>query len=970
MDIEFNKNTLFFLFFILFTYDQVPFLAHGCHSEERNALLSFKSFLQDPSNRLSSWQVGNHLQNCCAWDGIQCSGDTFHVISINLRNTEAENYERERDSSDLSDRIIAQPNTALKGKISLSLFELTHLEFLDLGFNDFQKSRFPVQLSNLTKLSHLDLSNTNILDSITTQLTNLSLLKYLDISRSLETFPYLSLASLNWLRGLVNLKVLRMRGFDLYKVTSSEKNFAEPISYLSNLRELDLSNCNISSPVFPVLFNLSRLSSLKMNANYINSPIPVQLSNLTALVVLELSNCKLRGSVPYLPQLRELEVSFNFDLRVDLTKMFLYQWPELRILSIQNTAVIQSIPSSISNAPLLVSLYASSCFLKGSIPSSISNLKHLNVLDLSANNLQGTIPSSICKMLSLRQLSLEMNNITGSLPSCIAKLRNLSVFGVYENSIDGNVSLISLLNGLNLSELRLSPNKLTVFTDPHLHLSKFKLIFLDLQSCNMSGHIPTFLCNFTQLIRLDLSHNSLTGAIPSCLSKHQTLRHLILSNNKLQGPLPLPPQTVKFFDLSSNKISGEISTETGTKLSNVEYIFLSGNELSGSLPSSLCSNRRGFKSTTRIMDLSNNKLSGSIPTSVGYCKYLESLNLGSNNLTGNVPKVLAHLESLIYLQLYDNTLNGTVLNFIHRFSNLEVLSLANNKFEGSIPAAIGSLNGLKIISLRSNKFVGPIPEEISHLHQLQILDLSLNSFTGLIPRKIGKLNSLRSRPDATFSLGSGSDLQLQMVVKGIVIQFQQLYSYSTGMDLSCNILKGNIPEEISLLKGLSMLNLSHNHLVGIIPATIGNMSGLESLDISFNRLSGHIPQSLTSIDALGFLNLSYNKLSGRIPRGTHFETLSLDGSAFTGNNLLCGLPSEKVCEADESIITRDTHPGNEAEEDGNEKLLLYSIVVLGFSVGFWGLFLVLLLKKEDWWFGYWRRIDYVAAKITKCLLNN
>lgn len=184
-----------------------------------------------------------------------------------------------------------------------------------------------------------------------------------------------------------------------------------------------------------------------------------------------------------------------------------------------------------------------------------------------------------------------------------------------------------------------------------------------------------------------------------------------------------------------------------------------------------------------------------------------------------------------------------------------------------------------------------------------------------------------------------------------------------------------IPTEIASLNGLAMLNLSHNLFSNNIPLNVGNMSKLESLDLSFNRLSGHIPQSLTSIDSLGFLSLSHNNLSGKIPRGNHFDTLSLEGSAFVGNEFLCGFPTEKDCEGKHSIGIDKTNPSSETDnddkEDAKQKLLLYAIVSLGFGVGFWSLFLVLLLNKQKWWFPYWRIVDSVAVAIVKrCIHKN
>ncbi|OVA19240.1 Leucine-rich repeat [Macleaya cordata] len=963
---------------LLLFFAQFP-ISHCCHEDERAALLSFKSFLTDPSNRLSSWQVG--AQNCCNWYGIQCSHDSFHVVSVDLHSPSS---------------------TALNGTISLSLFNLTHLQYLDLSFNDFQFSKIPHQFANLKHLTYLNLSNSMFSGSITTQFANLSSLQYLDISCSFySSSSNVSSIDVSWLRGLVNLKMLSLSGVDLSVASSSTMNWAEPISFLSELKQLDLSDCSISSPVpiYEFLSNLSHLSSLRMGFNFLNSSIPIQLANLTSLSVLDLTDCQFQGSISYLPQLQELYVDRNDNLIVNLTWMFDHQWPKLHTLSVQSTKVFGPIPDSISNASSLVALDASFCSIQGSLPfsisnlsrleyldlsfnsnltgylpSSISNLKNLRYLDLSNNNLQGLIPESICKIPFLQLLHLTSNNISGTIPSCITKLQNLYMFDVSSNSIGGTVPLISLINNLNLTSIDLSLNRITVEIDQYSLPLKFQLSVLRLGSCNLKGYFPAFICNLTELFILDLSRNNLTGFIPSCLFKLPNINYLDLSRNNFQGTLPhsLSSQVVRFFDLSHNKIIGKISTEIGEILSNIRGVSLSGNKLSGSIPFSICSK----KSVLGRLDLSNNSLSGTIPSTLEYCTSLYFLNLGMNNLTGHIPNELERATNLAYLQLYDNNLNGTFPSYIQQLQNLEVLNLGNNNFGGSIPTVIGSLQNLKILSLRSNKFNGSIPKEINHLSKLQFLDLSTNNLSGLIPTKMGNLEMLTSRPNNkvlvgdSITLDRNSGVRLEIVNKGIIQYLETVYSYNSGIDLSCNILEGPIPEEMSLLKGLAMLNLSHNRLSDKIPMTVGNMTSLESLDLSFNNLSGDIPQSLTWIDSLGTLNLSYNNLSGSIPTGPHFDTLSGDGdSAYIGNEFLCGIHSRKSCEGDPNISTDpnllNDEDEDEDEEDAREKWLFYGVVALGFIVGFWGLFLVLLLRKEKWWFGYWRVVDTIAARILR-----
>ncbi|KAI3925336.1 hypothetical protein MKW92_018498 [Papaver armeniacum] len=519
---------------------------------------------------------------------------------------------------------------------------------------------------------------------------------------------------------------------------------------------------------------------------------------------------------------------------------------------------------------------------------------------------------------------------------------------------------------------------LTVVIDEHLNLyPNLKLKELTLASTNLKGSL-NFTCHLTNLVSLDLSHTNLTGTIPSCLFKLKQLGSLDLSNNILSSILPLPPQNiVGEFDVSNNKLSGEISMETGERLSKYQIVLLSGNAFSGSIPSSI------FPTKTKrdmdafvILDLSNNKLTGSIPTNIWNGSTLSVLNLGNNNLTGIVPKEIEFAETLENLLLYSNHLDGTI-NFIGRLCKLRQLNLANNNFGGNIPTTLGSLKELTILSLRSNKLGGPIPEEIIQLQNLCILDLSLNNLSGRIPKKLGNLSGLiisNSCYNQLTSYGGFVDYQLSLFTKGIAVQVKNVYDYSRSLvDLSCNALEGNIPKEIGLIKALSSLNLSHNQFYNDIPENIGNLSALESLDLSSNRLSGSIPQSLTTIDTLAVLNFSCNMLSGRIPRGTHFDTLGMDGAAFTGNDLLCGFPTEKKCKGDHNTNDSVANPSNKTDEDDpediKEKSFLYAIVVMGFIVGFWGLFFVLLLKKEKLWFPYWRFVNSTAVRITNYIRN-
>ncbi|XP_031091402.1 receptor-like protein EIX2 isoform X4 [Ipomoea triloba] len=88
---------------------------------------------------------------------------------------------------------------------------------------------------------------------------------------------------------------------------------------------------------------------------------------------------------------------------------------------------------------------------------------------------------------------------------------------------------------------------------------------------------------------------------------------------------------MKFIDLSSNKLVGEIPIEI-TDLHMLNSLNLSRNKLTGSIPDKI-----GQMSSLESLDLSNNQLSGAIPFSMASISFLAHLDLSNNNLSGCIP---------------------------------------------------------------------------------------------------------------------------------------------------------------------------------------------------------------------------------------------------------------------------------------------------------------------------------------------
>ncbi|PHT48150.1 hypothetical protein CQW23_12358 [Capsicum baccatum] len=91
-----------------------------CVKRERDALLTFKQSLTDPSGRLASW-VG---KECCTWKDIYCDIQTGNVIRLDL-NDRSNNCDWKK-----MDSLSTSNSSCLGGKISHALLELHYLEYL------------------------------------------------------------------------------------------------------------------------------------------------------------------------------------------------------------------------------------------------------------------------------------------------------------------------------------------------------------------------------------------------------------------------------------------------------------------------------------------------------------------------------------------------------------------------------------------------------------------------------------------------------------------------------------------------------------------------------------------------------------------------------------------------------------------------------------------------------------------------
>ncbi|KAF8024359.1 hypothetical protein BT93_F1521 [Corymbia citriodora subsp. variegata] len=985
-----------------------------CHADESSALMEFKrSFKTNKTDwrcihpKVHSWsQDGSG--DCCSWDGVKCDEVTGRVIALDL------------SSSCLSS--ITSPNT--------TLFRLVHLESLNLAFNGFNFSSIPYGFSNLSRLKYLNLSHSDFFGEIPHDISQLSELISLDLS-------------VDWV------------------VPLHLPNMADFVHNLTGLKELDLSDVNLSSPIPPMLANFSSLTSLRLrycelngdfpisifqlpnlevlhvagNPNIsvffpkphrsspmlkeldlsdvnLSSPIPPMLANFSSLTSLQLSSCGLNGDFPVsifqLPNLEVLHVGGNSNLSGSFPKS---HWgSQLKFLYLYDTNFSGEIPTSIGNLNLWNELIAWDCYFSGSLPSSMGNLSHLTVLELSVNNLQGQIPVSFANLTQLSLLNLYSNNLSGDTLEWVVNLTKLTTLDISDNRLSGGfpssfenlkqlqclalslnywhgnipstlwnlkdlewLSLDSLnLNGAldandlfklkSLEELFLLDNNIS-FAKTFINATSPKLAYLYLISCNLT-QFPQFIGYLSKLVSLELQNNKIQGTIPRWMwnNSREFLFYIDLSNNLLtsfennQTDLPLP--NLRYLDISSNLLKTTLPIPPPL----VEQYDISNNVLFGEVSMSICEARYLI-----MLDLSNNTLNGTIPPCLGSIGPLEFLNLARNKFNSVIPHVYPDGCALRMIDLSENQLRGIVPRSLANCGMLEYLNLGDNQINDTFPFWLSGLASLKVIALPSNMFYGPIEENLSQLNftSLQILDLSDNSFNGELPSKL--LKSCHAMKDIAgqdtlaylsiyrlVNISSGQYASIMtyamiLINKGTKLEYAEIPDVFVGIDLSNNKFKGFIPELIGDMKSLLMLNLSNNFLNGSIPPSLANLTSLESLDLSQNNLVGEIPQQLAHLTFLSNFDVSHNRLSGTIPRGTQFDTFP--SRSFVMNDGLRGSPLPNKCTNGDNVP-----PSPSSFKVDNKEECLFDVdwrIMLGGASGGFLVSIVLenlIIDKKSKWF--------------------
>ncbi|ONH89630.1 hypothetical protein PRUPE_8G005500 [Prunus persica] len=309
---------------------------------------------------------------------------------------------------------------------------------------------------------------------------------------------------------------------------------------------------------------------------------------------------------------------------------------------------------------------------------------------------------------------------------------------------------------------------------------------------------------------------------------------------------------LKCIDLSDSQYL--IKTPNFTKAPNIEMLVLQGcSRLVDVHPS------MGILKQLILLNMRNCKSVKILPSFVSM-ESLESLNLSACSRLKKFPEIEGNMQSLLELHL-DGTAIEELPPSIEHLTSLKLLNLGDCKNLFHLPSTIQHLTSLKTLILTGCSELNDIHENLNCVECLEELDISgtairESSFiVGLKNLKSLSFRGCKNRPSRSWHSffnywwrGRNGHVPGSLLLPTSLSGLSSL----TNLNLSdCNLMDGEIPNDLGSLFSLKTLDLRQNNFVGL-PETISQLSKLEFINVSkcsrLQLLPKELPLSLQRVN--------------------------------------------------------------------------------------------------------------------------
>nr|GMD65838.1 receptor-like kinase TMK4 [Ipomoea batatas] len=372
------------------------------------------------------------------------------------------------------------------------------------------------------------------------------------------------------------------------------------------------------------------------------------------------------------------------------------------------------------------------------------------------------------------------------------------------------------------------------------------------------------------VISINIDSLSISGQLFSGITQLSSLKNLSVSGNSLSGPLPSFANMPMLEDLRLDRNNfTSVPSDFLSCLPRLKSFSVSENPNLSSWEIPMHLNR----STDLVsFNASNANVFGIIPDFFDSFPKLENVILSFNNLTGSLPGSFS--GSKIRILRLDNQQLGLSGNISVLSSMTQLLQvwLQGNAFTGQIPELYG-LQNLSDLRLGDNRLTGFVPDSLRNLmiiHGLRTVFLQNNKLQGPIPQfqfqfqfqfqvNLGNNSFCKETPGdcdprVTALLNMAAELGFPLT----------LAESWTGNDpcrkwrfISCDV-QGEVTT-------VDLENQRFSGNISRILLTCEKLTTLRKLYLNDNNLTGSIPDNLAILNLLLILDVSDNNLSGSVP---------------------------------------------------------------------------------------------------------